>query len=255
MPVFQSEGFALSYDVYGEGKPIVAVHGFGSSGAVNWLATGWVETLTKAGYQVITLDNRGHGASEKSYDPDVYGAPDMARDVVNLIDHLGFEKVALIGYSMGARISAFVCINAPERVACAIFGGLGANMPTPTLDSEEIIAALNATSLSEVTHPVGRQFRIFADHTKSDRKALAACMGGSRTRVSVRDLETIAVPVLVAVGSEDETGGPAQPLADMLPQGEALVIERRDHMRATGDPQFKRGALEFLARTYPAGKL
>ena len=75
MPVFQSEGFALSYDVYGEGKPIVAVHGFGSSGAVNWLATGWVETLTKAGYQVITLDNRGHGASEKSYDPDVYGAP------------------------------------------------------------------------------------------------------------------------------------------------------------------------------------
>lgn len=242
----------LAYDIHGEGPPVVAVHGFGSNGVVNWVATGWVEALTEAGYQVITLDNRGHGQSEKVYDPALYGAEDMARDVANLIDHLGFEKVALLGYSMGARISAFVCIQNPEKVACAIFGGLGANMPTPTLDSDEIIAALEADSLSQVTHPTGRQFRIFAEHTKSDLKALAACMGGSRTRVAVEDLEKIDVPVLVAVGSEDVVGGPAQPLADMLPRGEALVIERRDHMRATGDPQFKRGALAFLARVYPA---
>jgi hypothetical protein len=60
------------------------------------------------------------------------------------------------------------------------------------------------------------------------------------------------VPVLVAVGSADEVGGPAQPLADLLPKGEALTIERRDHMRATGDPQFKNGALEFLGRVYAA---
>lgn len=252
MPGFQSEGLTLAYEVYGEGPPVVAVHGFGSSGDVNWVATGWVEALTGAGYQVITLDNRGHGQSEKVYDPALYGAPDMARDVVNLIDHLGLGKVALIGYSMGARISAFVCLQNPEKVACAIFGGLGANMPTPTLDSDEIIAALEAEALSDVTHKTGRQFRIFADHTKSDRKALAACMAGSRTRIAIDNLKTIAVPVLVAVGSEDETGGPAGPLAEMLPKGEALVIERRDHMRATGDPQFKRGAIEFLSRVYPA---
>lgn len=250
MPKFQSEGFELAYEIYGEGPPIVAVHGFGSNGNVNWVATGWVETLTQAGYQVIALDNRGHGASEKIYEADAYDARSMARDVANLIDHLGLGKVALIGYSMGARISAFVCIQNPEKVACAIFGGLGANMPVPTLDSDEIIAALNADALADVTHPTGRQFRIFADHTKSDRKALAACMGGSRTVVPVEDLRNIAMPVLVAVGSEDNVGGPAQPLADMLPQGEALVIERRDHMRATGDAQFKRGALDFLSRVY-----
>lgn len=251
MPVFQSEGFELAYEVYGDGPPIVAVHGFGSNGIVNWVATGWVETLTEAGYRVITLDNRGHGESEKLYEAERYDAREMARDVANLIDHLGYEQAALIGYSMGARISAFVAIQNPEKVACAIFGGLGANMPTPTLDSDEIIAALNADSLAEVTHPTGRQFRIFADHTKSDRKALAACMAGSRTPVPVEELESIEVPVLVAVGSEDDVGGAPQPLADMLPRGEALVIERRDHMRATGDPQFKKGALAFLARVYP----
>lgn len=252
MPRFQSEGFDIAYEIYGEGKPVVAVHGFASNGVVNWVATGWVETLNKAGYQVVTIDNRGHGASEKRYEASVYGAPDMARDVANLIEHLGFETVALIGYSMGARISAFVCIQNPEKIACAIFGGLGANMPTPTLDAPEIIDGLNAGALSQVTHPSARQFRIFAEHTKSDLKALAACMAGSRTLVPVEDLKRISVPVLVAVGSEDEVSGPAQPLADLLPNGEALTIDRRDHMRATGDPQFKRGALEFLGRVYPA---
>ncbi len=252
MPVFQSEGFELAYQVHGEGAPVAAVHGFASNGDVNWVATGWVDALTEAGYQVITLDNRGHGASEKIYDTEVYSARDMARDVANLIDHLGFEKAALIGYSMGARISAFACIDSPDKVACAIFGGLGINMLSPMIDSAEIIDALKAESLSLVKHPTGRQFRIFAEHTKSDLKALAACMGGSRTPVPKDDFERIAVPVLVAVGSEDTVGGPAQPLADLLPKGEALVIERRDHMRATGDPQFKKGALAFLGRVYPA---
>lgn len=251
MPVFESEGFELAYEIYGDGPPIIAVHGFGSNGIVNWVSTGWVETLNEAGYRVVTLDNRGHGASQKGYEPSGYDARAMARDVANLIDHLGYEKAALIGYSMGARISAFVCIQNPEKVACAIFGGLGENMPTPMLNSEEIIAALNADALSDVTQPTGRQFRIFADHTKSDRKALAACMAGSRTPVPVEAIKAINVPVLVAVGSEDDVGGPAQPLADILPQGEALVIERRDHMRATGDPQFKKGAVSFLGRVYP----
>lgn len=253
MPVFESEGFDIAYEIYGEGPPVVAVHGFASNGQVNWFATGWVEALNAGGYQVIAMDNRGHGKSEKLYDPSVYGAADMARDVANLIDHLGHNKVALIGYSMGARISAFVCLQSPQKVACAIFGGLGGNMIRPMLDSEEIISALNAPALSEVRHPTGRQFRIFAEHTKSDLKALAACMAGSRTEIAEADIRTISVPVLVAVGSEDETGGDPHVLADMMEKGEALVIARRDHMRATGDAQFKRGAMDFLARVYPVG--
>lgn len=252
MPHFISEGYDIAYEIYGEGRPIVVVHGFGSSGAVNWVATGWVDALNAAGYQVIAIDNRGHGNSEKIYHSDAYGAQDMAIDVSNLIKHLGFSQVALIGYSMGARISAFVSIRYPEQVACAVFGGLGANMVQPMLDSAEIIEALRAENLSDVTHKTGRQFRIFAEHTKSDREALAYCMAGSRTRIEPEDIETIKVPVLVAVGSEDVVGGDPKILADMMENGESFVIERRDHMRATGDIQFKRAAVNFFERKYPA---
>lgn len=252
MPTFQSEGFTLAYDIYGEGRPILAVHGFASSGTVNWVATGWVETLNKAGYQVITIDNRGHGAADKPHDPALYAASAMARDAANLITHLGHEEVALIGYSMGARICAHVCIQNPELVACAVLGGVGVNMQNLRPDAAEIIEGLNANSLSEVTHPSARQFRVFAEHTKSDLKALAACMTGLRSAISEEAIKRISVPVLVAVGSEDDVAGDPHLLADMLPNGEGLVIDRRDHMRATGDPQFKRGAIEFLSRVYPA---
>jgi pimeloyl-ACP methyl ester carboxylesterase len=60
MPTFTHSGLTLAYEVYGEGSPVLCVHGFASSGKVNWLDTGWVETLVEAGYQAITLDNRAH---------------------------------------------------------------------------------------------------------------------------------------------------------------------------------------------------
>ncbi len=248
MPKFTSEGFEIAYETYGEGPPVVLVHGFASSGQVNWVATGWVETLTEAGYQAITIDNRGHGQSEKIYDSEYYSAREMAKDTINLIDHLGIGPAVLLGYSMGARISAFAALDAPEKVRAVIFGGLGINMIHGMSNSEEIIEGLLAPALSSVTHKTARQFRIFADHTRSDRKALAACMAGSRARISADDVKKISVPALVAVGSEDDVGGAPEPLAELLPQGEVLVIERRDHMRATGDPQFKTGVLAFLQR-------
>ncbi len=248
MPTFQSEGIEIAYESHGEGPPIILVHGFASNGQVNWVDTGWVEALTEAGYRAITIDNRGHGQSEKLYEPDYYPAREMAHDVVNLIDHLELGSAVLMGYSMGARISAFAAIDAPEKVTAVIFGGLGINMIRGMSDSEEIIEGLLAPSLSEVTHKTARQFRIFADHTGSDRKALAACMASSRARISEEDVRKVSVPALVAVGSDDDVGGAPEPLAEMMEKGEALVIERRDHMRATGDPQFKAGVLAFLER-------
>jgi pimeloyl-ACP methyl ester carboxylesterase len=248
MSHFLSGGLSIAYDDYGEGSPILLIHGFGSNGKVNWVDTGWVETLTGAGYRAITIDNRGHGASRKLYDASLYFAHDMAGDARALLDHLGIERLPVMGYSMGARIAAFLCLDHPERVSCAILGGMGANLTTGLEDSEEIISALTADSLAEVKGRVGRQFRIFADHTGSDRAALAACMVHSREPMSEAQVRTIATPILVAVGSDDTMAGRPEALAEMLPRGEAFTIERRDHMRATGDPQFKRAVLGFLAR-------
>jgi len=248
VPNFLSDGIPIAYEVHGDGPAVLLIHGFGSSGQVNWVDTGWVETLTKAGYGAVTFDNRGHGKSKKLYDAGLYFAHDMAMDAKRLLDHLGIRRAPVIGYSMGARIAAFLALKSPAHVSCSIWGGMGVNLITGLSDSEEIISALTAESLADVRGKTGRQFRIFAEHTGADKAALAACMVSSREPMTERQVHDIAVPVLVATGSEDEMAGPASALAAKLQHAEAVTIERRDHMRATGDPQFKRAALEFLAR-------
>jgi Predicted hydrolases or acyltransferases (alpha/beta hydrolase superfamily) len=251
MPHFTTSGLSLAYEVHGAGAPVLCVHGFASSGKVNWIDTGWVETLTSAGYQAITLDNRGHGASDKPHDPELYYPSQMADDAIALLDHLGIGRAAVLGYSMGARIAAFMAFSHPERVASAIFGGMGTNLINGLTDGNDIIAGLRAPDLSDLTHPTARQFRIFADHTGSDREALAACMETSRQPMARADVRRIEVPVLVAVGEADEMAGRPEALAELLPHGEAVLIPRRDHMRATGDKVFKSATLEFLGRTFP----
>lgn len=250
MPSFTHEGLSLAYEVFGEGLPVLCIHGFASSGKVNWVDTGWVETLTEAGYQAITLDNRGHGQSDRPHDPELYYPGQMAEDAVALLDHLGIERAAVLGYSMGARIAAFMAYSHPDRVACALFGGMGLNLINGLTDGNDIIAGLRAPELADLTHPTARQFRIFADHTGSDREALAACMETSRQPMVRADVRRIEVPVLVAVGEADTMAGPPEPLAELLPHGEAVLIPKRDHMRATGDKVFKSAALEFLGRMY-----
>lgn len=250
MTTFESDGLSLAYQSFGSGLPVLCIHGFASSGKVNWIDTGWVETLTAAGYRAITLDNRGHGGSDKPYDPERYYPGAMARDAVALLDHLGIERAAILGYSMGARISAFMAFEHEERVACAIFGGMGMNLINGLSDGNDIIAGLRAPSLAELTHPTARQFRIFADHTGADREALAACMETSRQPMARADARRINVPVLVAVGEADEMAGPPGPLAELLPRAEPFIIPKRDHMRATGDKAFKTAALDFLGRNF-----
>lgn len=254
MPSFLSDGLTLNYEIAGDGPPVLCIHGFASSGQVNWIDVGWVETLVSAGYSAITLDNRGHGKSDKPHDPERYHPQDMARDAVALLDHLKIEQAAVLGYSMGARIAAFMAFEHEDRVACVIFGGMGMNLINGLSDGNDIIAGLRAPSLDTLTHPTARQFRIFADHTKSDREALAACMETSRAPMARADVRRINVPALVAVGETDTMAGPPESLAELMPHGEAYVIPKRDHMRATGDKAFKAAGLAFLGRNFPVNR-
>src|SRR4051812_29533027 len=100
MPTFQSDGLELAYRDEGEGDPILLIHGFASSIDVNWSGTGWIDTLKTDGRRVVAIDNRGHGASEKLYDPAFYGADVMAGDAIALLDHLDIERADVMGYSM-----------------------------------------------------------------------------------------------------------------------------------------------------------
>jgi pimeloyl-ACP methyl ester carboxylesterase len=246
MPSFLSAGIEIAYEVHGEGAPILLIHGFASSGQINWVNTGWVEALRQAGYGPITMDNRGHGKSRKLYDPRLYAAHEMADDAARLIDHLGLTRIPVLGFSMGSRITAFLMLRHPEKVRCAVWGGMGINLLTGMDDSEEIAAALTAESLADVKGAVGRQFRLFADHSKADRAALAACVVTSREPMGADDLRRITPPVLVAVGENDEMAGGIDQLVAMLPQGEGFVIPKRNHMLSTGDPKFKTATIKFL---------
>jgi pimeloyl-ACP methyl ester carboxylesterase len=248
MPSFHHGPIELAYLDQGQGDPIVLVHGFASTKETNWVAPGWVSTLARAGRRAIALDNRGHGQSSKLYDPADYHTELMAQDVLALIDHLGLDRVDLMGYSMGARICAFLAAHQPDVARSLILGGLGIHLVDGVGLNEDIALALEAPSLADVSDPTGRQFRAFAEQTKSDLRALAACLRGSRQTLPREEAAAIQAPVLIAVGTKDDVAGPAAPLADIIPGARALDIPGRDHMLAVGDRVFKAGALEFLAQ-------
>jgi pimeloyl-ACP methyl ester carboxylesterase len=246
MASFKNGDVEIAYLDEGEGEPIMLVHGFASSKEVNWVNTAWVTTLTRAGRRVVALDDRGHGQSSKLYNPADYHTALMADDVAVLLDHLKIERADIMGYSMGARVTSYLALNHPQRVRSAILGGLGIHLVDGVGLPMSIAEALEAPSLADVTDPMGRTFRAFADQTKSDRKALAACIRGSRQTLAREEVAKIGIPVLVAVGTKDPVAGSAHELAALIPGARALDIPDRDHMLAVGDKVYKAGVLEFL---------
>lgn len=251
MPEFRSGDLTLFYideAASGEdrGEPILLVHGFASNHAVNWMGTGWVEALRRDGRRVIALDNRGHGASAKPRDAAAYHTERMAEDALALLDHLGIGRADVMGYSMGARITAFLAAAAPSRMRSVLLGGLGIHLVEGGGLPQSIAEALEAPSLDQVSGPMPRMFRRFAEATGSDLPALAACIRGSRQSATPEQLQRITAPVLVSVGTRDDIAGNPHALAPLFPNGRALDIPGRDHNLAVGDKVHKAGVLAFL---------
>jgi pimeloyl-ACP methyl ester carboxylesterase len=251
MSRFTNDDTSIAYFDAGnpDGFPVVLIHGFASSAQVNWVSPGWVKTLGDEGYRVVALDNRGHGESDKPHDAGAYDLSLMAGDVVGLMDHLAIGRAHIFGYSMGARITAAIALGHSGRTASLVFGGLGDAAMRTRLDWELVSDALLARSIDEVQDDRARRFRAFADQTKSDRIALAACIRSTRDLLTVEDLRRIDNPALVAVGTKDDIGGDPEPFADALPGGRVFRIENRDHMLAVGDKSFKAAVVEFLETT------
>jgi pimeloyl-ACP methyl ester carboxylesterase len=245
---FSSNGVDIAYRDHGDGEPILLIHGFASNSTVNWVSTNWVQTLVGAGRRVVAMDVRGHGDSAKLYDPGQYVPTLMAEDAVNLLAHLSLPRADVMGYSMGARIAAFVALEWGDAVRSLVSGGMGLGMVEGIGDEDEIVAALEAGSATDAIGDTGRAYRRFADSTGSDLRALAACMRAQRGLIPAGRLADIQAPTLIAVGTLDDVAGSARGLASLIPGAQVLDIPGRDHMLATGDKVFKAGVLDFLRR-------
>src|SRR4029078_9484581 len=234
MTHFDSDGVDIAFLDTGGGPdklPVLLIHGFASNVQTNWTNTGWVEFLVKAGYRVVAFDNRGHGESQKLYELTDYGAPLMAEDGRRLLDDLGIARAHVIGYSMGARIAAFLALAHPDRVDHLVFGGIGINMVRGMAGTGPIARALAADSIEDVTNPTARTFRVFAEQTKSDLKALAACIRSARAPITPDALAALRCPALVVVRERDVIGGSATALAALIPGAHGIALEGRDHQK------------------------
>src|SRR6476646_7607344 len=117
--VFDSNGVKIRYVTVGKGEPVVLLHGWMGDSSM-W---GRLDTNPAAKeYQLIAVDLRGHGKSDKPHEADKYG-PEMAADVVRLLDHLKLPKAHLVGYSMGAIVAGKVAATHPDRVLSVVYGG------------------------------------------------------------------------------------------------------------------------------------
>lgn len=253
MPGFDSSGVEINYEIEGDGPPIVLVHGFTSSVAGNWRATGILRALTKAGRQVIALDCRGHGLSGKPHDPAAYEGTAMSDDVIALMDHIGRRQADLMGYSMGGFISLSLLARKQERFHSVILGGVGD--PTASRarrDPGAMAEAMAAADASSITDPTARALREFAEVQGADLKALAAMQRASNRRASFdpSTLKYVTIPVMVLVGEADNAVGPPEPLVASIP-GATLVKTPGDHITALVKPEFKHAILDFLAKHSP----
>ena len=248
MAHFNSGGFDIHFEDTGPGpvNTLVLVHGFTSNAHENWARTGWVHAAKVKGLRCVTLDLRGHGQSAKPHDPAAYSRAKLAGDVLALLDHLGLEKVDLMGFSLGAHVALAAAMAAPHRFWNLILGGIGGRMLEDHPRDDAMALAMETDDIESIAEPLHKSFRQFADEQGEDRLALAACIRSPRTPLDLEALETLSVPTLVVAGSRDDLAGDPQALADKIMGARAIRLPGCDHFSAIAHGLYKAAVFDFL---------
>ncbi len=261
---FDSDGVNIHYTVEGEGPPVILVHGFSVNADIQWRMKNTIDMLA-TDYTVVALDNRGHGLSDKPYEPEAYG-DEFANDVIRLMDHLGYEKAAVVGYSMGGMITFRIAEKYPERLVCAAPCGFGW---APDEELQPEFAEQLATSLEsgggfrplfEALQPEGEAPNEAVFNTMNtvlsklnDEKALAALV---RSWITIKPdqsaLEKNEVPLLSIVGSVDPLHLGAQHMQNYTKNLEVHLIDGRNHMDALDGTEFNETLKAFIDEHYQA---
>lgn len=257
---FDSNGVKIHYIVEGQGDPVVLVHGFTASIPVQWGLPGILSKLSKD-YQVIALDNRGHGKSDKPHDPAKYG-PEMVADVIRLLDHRKIRKAHVVGYSMGGFMTTYLLTAYPDRVITATLGGAGWSKAddarlnfmaelADSLDAGKGIGPL-IVQLTPADRPKPTEEQINTINQMlmltNDSKALACCIRGMKgLAVTEEKLRDNKVPTLALIGAQDPLKVGVDEMQKVMANLTVDVIQGTDHMTAFRSPVFIDGLLAFLA--------
>jgi len=262
--VFDSNGVKIRYVTEGKGEPVVLIHGWmGDSSMWGQDSAGNTKLDAAEGFQLIALDCRGHGKSDKPHDPDKYG-PEMAADVVRLLDHLKIGKAHLVGYSSGAFIAGKVAATHPERVLSVVYAGQ-APVITETMkpsDFSEVDVFAKAvdegkglgTYLLEVmpapkpTEEAANALAQFMYGNKDVKAFALAGHGFKKLDVSVEQLSKYKAPILFIHGGNesDHVKNRVAAVRALLGRGELKIVEGGDHITTLMFPEFGAAILEFL---------
>ncbi len=242
----------IRYYQYGEGKPLVLVHGWGADTHSNWVATGWTDALSKH-RSVIAIDVRGHGQSDKPHATAPYSYAAMSNDVIAVMDALNIRQADYMGYSMGAFMGAYLLAHHPGRFTAMVLGGIGDETAASAAQGDVIAAALRAPDSESITNPAARGIRMFVEgNPDNDLEALAfsaAAMWpeGYPMQLAGPGISAARFPVLIVNGSEDHPYvDSADAFAAALPDGRHVQIPGADHLTAVTDARFKDIVVEFL---------
>jgi pimeloyl-ACP methyl ester carboxylesterase len=240
MPYSDNAGIRIHYQVEGQGSPLVLYHGFGTAGWM-WYAFGYVEPLS-ADHQLILIDARGHGASDKPHDPEAYMLPLQVGDVIAVLDDLGIEQAHYMGYSMGGHVGWGIATYAPERISSLIVSAAGFPETDPGPDHPETVSSVQ--QLKEgmeawvgvlekglgQTLPAEPRARLL----DNDAEALIAFLERPRGDACEPMLSGMDIPCLVMAGEDDSVYGPPAKRASEIVRNAAFVsLPGLDHV-ATG---------------------
>jgi pimeloyl-ACP methyl ester carboxylesterase len=240
----QRDAITLSGEQTGDGPPIVLLHGLS---ATRRNVVQGSRHLIKRGYRLIAYDARGHGASSPAR---TYEYGDLVDDLEAVLAHLGIERTALVGSSMGAATAMAFALEHPERVAALVqitpaYTGYARTGDVDGDSWERMAAELERGGVDafvQVAQPEGlperwREIAREATRQRMERhehpQAVAAALRQIPRSVAWEGLDRLCdleVPVLI-VGSQDEADGlhplgVAQEYERKLPRGELVVEDR-----------------------------
>ncbi len=257
MSYFDNDGCQLHYEQYGQGAPLVLVHGLGSS------TRDWEYQIPAlaAHYRVIALDVRGHGRSAKPRQR--YQMSDFAADVAALIEHLELEPVHLVGISMGGMIGFQLAVDRPEllKSLCIVNSGpeikpksasdylqLGKRWLFSRLLSLEALSKALGRML--FPHPEQAELRAKIEERwpQNDKRAYLASLDAIIGWGVREHLERIHCPTLVVTADRDYTPvSLKEQYVREMPNARLLVIENSRHATPMDQPQlFNSSLLAFL---------